>query len=86
MFDESIVGEPASLGQTVYVFSDFEKNVSLVDELEFRHCAGTNVFDGDSQVLVMIHGSVQVEVFYVDRHEFCIGNGSAAGVLTSPGP
>jgi hypothetical protein len=40
--------------------------------------AGRNSFDRDSHVRVLVHGSVQVEVFDVDRHEFCIGSGQEA--------
>jgi hypothetical protein len=76
--------------------------VSVVDEgfeLVLLHDAGRNDFDGDLHLLVMIHRSVEVEVFDVDRHELYIGSGqdrtllkrnlavvrSAVGVLTSPG-
>ena len=55
--------------------------MSVVDEglgLVLLHDAGRNNFDGDSHVSVMVHGSVQVKVFDVDRHEFCIGNGQDA--------
>jgi hypothetical protein len=32
MLDESIVGELASLGNAVHAFTDFDKNMSVVDE------------------------------------------------------
>jgi hypothetical protein len=75
MLDESIVGELASLGKTVHSFADFNEDVSIVDEgleLVLFHDAGGNYFDWDSHVLVVLHGSVQVEVFDVDRHELCV--------------
>jgi hypothetical protein len=34
--------------------------------------------DGASHVFFMVHGSVQVRVFDVDHHEFCIGSGRNA--------
>jgi hypothetical protein len=34
------------------------------------HC-----LDRNSHVLVILHGSVQVELFNVDRHEVCVGSG-----------
>jgi hypothetical protein len=41
-------------------------------ELVSLHEAGRKDFDGDSHILVLDHGSV--EVFDVDHHEFCIGS------------
>jgi hypothetical protein len=55
--------------------------MSVVDEgieLVLLYDVGRNDFDGDSHVFVMVHGSVQVRLFDVDRHGFCIGNGQDA--------
>ena len=44
--------------------------MSIADEgidLVLLHNAGRNDFDGDSHELVLVHGSVPVEVFGVDR-------------------
>jgi hypothetical protein len=67
--DESIISKLAGMGKTVNASADLDENVSVVDEvlkLVLLH-AGRNDFDGDSHVLVLVHGSV--EVFDVDHHE-----------------
>jgi hypothetical protein len=77
--DESIVGELASFGNTVHAFTD--KKVSVVYEgfeLVLLHDAGRNDFAGDSHMLVLVHGSLQVEVYDVDRHELFIRSGQDA--------
>jgi hypothetical protein len=98
MLDESIVCEFVSFGETVHTFADFDDNVSDVEEgleLVLLRDAGRNDFDGDSHVLVMVHRSVQVEVYEVDRLALRVDRTllkrhlavvmSAVGVLTSPG-
>jgi hypothetical protein len=87
------------VGNTVHAFADLDEKVSVADEgleLVLLHDAGANIFKGDSHVLVLLHGSVQVEGFDVDRHKFCIGIGEGSvkealgcgyvgGGSTSPG-
>jgi hypothetical protein len=72
--DESIISKLAGMGKTVNASADLDENVSVVDEvlkLVLLHAGMIrNDFDGDSHVLVLVHGSV--EVFDVDHHEFCI--------------
>jgi hypothetical protein len=80
ILDESIVSELASLG-AVHAFADFDDNVSVVYEgleLVLLHGVGRSDFDGDSHEVVLVHGSVQVEAFDVDRDEFCIESGQDA--------
>jgi hypothetical protein len=99
ILDESIDGELASLGKIVHAFADFDEDVSAMDEgltLILLNDAGRNGSDGDSHVLVLVHGSGQVEVFDVGRHQCALGVVrmllsrhlavvmSAVEVLTSP--
>ena len=79
--DEFIVGELASPRETVHTLADFEESMFMVDEgleLVLLHDVGRDDFDMDSHVFVTVHGSVQVKVFDVDRHEFGIGIGQDA--------
>jgi hypothetical protein len=69
MLDEYIVGELSGLGKTIHAFADFNENEFVMDEvleLVTLHEAGWNDVDGDSHILVLVHGSV--EVFDVDHH------------------
>jgi hypothetical protein len=62
----------------MHAFAAFNENVAVVDEgseLVLFHDAVRDDFDRDSHVLVLVHGSVQVEVLDVDGHEFGVGSG-----------
>lgn len=72
MFDEPIVGNFAGLWEAIHAFTNLDVNVAIVDfvrEVVLVHdCFGYEV-DWDAHVLVLCHGSFEVEVLDVGSEE-----------------
>lgn len=65
---------PAFLSlKPVHTFADIDENVTVLLRDADRYD-----FGGDSDVLVMLHKSVEVDLFDVDSHELCIWSGQFA--------
>ena len=77
-FGEAVIGNVAGLGEPIHAFADFNVDVLVVDErgeIILLHDGDGDDGDWYLHVFVFIHGSVEVKVFDVAGHEFCVGCG-----------
>ncbi len=79
---EEVLSKNASLRETIHPTLHFTENVAIC-----IHFAMESIFINDvlgeqfqfhSEVLVTVHGSHEVVVLDVDRHELCVGGGDDA--------
>ena len=82
MFGEALCEEflckDPSLWEAVHSLSYFNVDFAVVDKWEKVVCINDflrNDVEWQEHIFISLHGGAEVEVFYVDPHEFCIGGG-----------
>ena len=75
MFAESDIGEIASLREAVHSLANLDEDGAVVHEWEeivLLDDVVRDSFERDAHVFIPFHGGIEIEIFDIHGHEFCV--------------